>query len=102
MILFYEMSIKGKSLYIVDQWLFGAGVGVRGGEDAMRFPDFTPSICSQAPETPRNIVQGSRSQKGSWRSPCATLLLQSWKPEAQSQEGRNNSYGDTCTIKLDL
>ena len=28
MILFYEMSIKGKSLYIVDQWLFGAGVGV--------------------------------------------------------------------------
>ena len=28
MILFYEMSIKGKSLCIVDQWLFGAWVGV--------------------------------------------------------------------------
>lgn len=28
MILFYEMSIKGKSIYTVDQWLFGARVGV--------------------------------------------------------------------------
>lgn len=65
----------------------GAGSVGEGGEDAMRFPDFTASICSQAPETPRNTVQGSRSQKGSWRSPYATLPLQSWKPEAQRQEG---------------